>query len=387
MNRGLSALALAALLAAGIAGGVGLSARLDRNGDTSPGSVDAALTLQSAYNRAASIATKAVVHLTLVEGRVPENVGSGVIVSKEGHIVTNYHVVRQMQGDSCVVRFVDGAEFEATLRGFDEESDLAVLKIDAGGRVLHPIVFADSDKARVGDLVFAIGSPFGYTHTVTSGIVSAKHRILEMGRAYEDYLQTDAAINPGNSGGALVNLRGELLGVNSAMVSGSRTNDGVGLAIASNLVKWVQERLIRDGQVRRGFLGIDIIDVELKTLRKFPHLVIPRLAGTESQEDLVRRLGLPDGSGALVVGVREGGAAELIPLRELDVVSEFDGRAIRNVHELIQRVVEMEPGRTVKLKFVRAGKVQEATATLKERPRPAIAGAPVPAPPKKNKPK
>ena len=379
MSRGL---ALAALLAAGIAGGVGLAARLDRNGDPQVPNLDSALVLQSAFNRAASIAQKAVVHITINDGNSIDNVGSGVIVSPEGHIVTNYHVVRPTDGGSCLVRFVDGSEFEASIRGVDEESDLAVLKIEPGSKSLHPIVFADSEKTRVGDVVFAVGSPFGYTHTVTSGIVSAKHRRIEDGMPYEDYLQTDAAINPGNSGGALVNLKGELVGLNSAIVSGSRTNDGVGLAIASNLVNWVQGRLIRDGAVKRGLLGVLRVDVDLKSLRredqKFrvdPNLRSlgvrlldhPTLAGAATTEDVVKRLGLTEASGALVAYVVSGTAADKAGLQPLDVITEFDGRSIKSASELSLRVMELEPNTKVSLKIVREGKVQQATAVLGSR--------------------
>ena len=367
MNRGLSALALAALLAVGIAGGVGLAGKLDRAPAPDPATLDNALILQSSFNRAAAIATKAVVHIT-IEGLGTDNVGSGVIVTPKGHIVTNYHVVRDNL--PCRVRFVDGSEYVAEITGRDPDSDLAVLKIDPMGRDLQPIVIADSDKVRVGDIVFAIGSPFGYTHTVTSGIVSAKHRRLELDKPYEDYLQTDAAINPGNSGGALVNLRGELVGVNSAMVSGSRTNDGVGLAIASNLVKWVQERLIRDGQVRRGRLGILGQEFSVKDMALSGLLVTPELRAAATNEELARLLGLTEPAGAVITNVFPGTPAGRVPLKPLDVITEVDGRPIRTIHELALRVSELEPGRKVKLKYVRNRKVLEATVTLSDRQDP-----------------
>jgi S1-C subfamily serine protease len=289
-------------------------------------------------------------------------VGSGVIVSPQGHIVTNFHVVRDNL--PCVVRFVDGTEYRAKIKGRDPDSDLAVLEIDAAGRELHPIVIADSDRVRVGDIVFAIGSPFGYTHSVTSGIVSAKHRRLEFNQPYEDYLQTDAAINPGNSGGALVNIRGELVGVNTAMVSGSRTNDGVGLAIASNLVKWVEERLIRDGEVRRGYMGVQPIDVNYADMRSRPFPWGDELSAVQSQEELVRQLGLKEAAGALVALVIEESPADRAGLQVGDVITEFEGRPIRGKHDLFFRVAEIEPGRTVKLKVLRDKKAQETSVTL-----------------------
>ena len=379
MNRGWSAIGLVALLAAGIAAGVGLAARVDTPDGPSPESLDAAQVLQSAFNRAAAIAKKAVVHITIGDGAQGVNVGSGVIVSPRGHIVTNSHVVRE--DALCRVRFVDGSEYEAVVRGRDPDSDLAVLEIDAKGRELQPIVFADSDKVRVGDIVFAVGSPFGYTQSVTSGIVSAKHRRLEMGQALEDYLQTDAAINPGNSGGALVNLRGELVGVNSAMVSGSRTNDGVGLAIASNLVKWVQERLIRDGEVRRGFLGITIVEASFDRIKNTKVLNFPGLQGVASQEDYLERLGLREPSGAMILTVMHGGPAFSAGLRPLDVITEIDGRPVRNDHELVQRVVELEPGRRVKLKLIREREPLDVTVTLQERDPSALRNPVRPPPP------
>jgi S1-C subfamily serine protease len=381
VNRGLSTIGLAALLAAGIAGGIGLAARFERKAGFSPETPDSALVLQSAFNRAASIAKKAVVHITIGEGHSTDNVGSGVIVSPKGYIVTNNHVVRE--DFPCRVRFVDGSEYVAVIRGRDPDSDLAVLEIDAKGRELQPIAFADSDQVRVGDIVFAVGSPFGYTHTVTSGIVSAKHRRLEMGQAYEDYLQTDAAINPGNSGGALVNLRGELVGVNSAMVSGSRTNDGVGLAIASNLVKWVQERLIRDGEVHRGFLGINILEPQYEQIANWDLMLNPTLRGVTSQEELLRRLGLKEAAGAMIVAVHAGGPAHSGGLKVMDVLTEIDGRPIRTVNELVWRVVELEPGKVVRLKFIRDRKAQDAMVTLNERPPNASSRPPVRSPVRK----
>ena len=376
MNRGLSTLALVALLGAGIAGGVGLAARLEGGTGADPRSLDPALVLQSAFNRAAAVATPAVVHIMTTDdqnlegnnagGGTTDNVGSGVIVSSQGHLVTNLHVVHGASG--CRVRFVDGSEYAGTVMGGDEESDLAIVKIDAGGKMLTPIVFADSDHARVGDMVFAIGSPFGYTHTVTSGIVSAKHRRLEFGRAYEDFLQTDAAINPGNSGGALVNLKGELVGLNTAIVSRNRASDGVGLAIASNLVKWVQERLIRDGKVRRGYLGINPRDIDRKLLEDARRVRNPVLGGAETPEELAQTLKVPSTSGVVIVGVIRPSPAVEIGLRIYDVIVEFDGRPVRNCHEFFFQVAELPPKKAIHLKYYREGKVLESNVVLAERP-------------------
>lgn len=365
MSRGRSTLGVLALLGAGIAGGVGLASR---QSNESPGNLRAALELQASFNRAAETATRSVVHITQrSEGFQSDNVGSGIIVTKEGHIVTNGHVVGQ--GSECQVRFVDGSEYSGTVVGEDRESDISVLKIEAPGEALVPLEFADSDRVRVGDIVFAIGSPYGYNHTVTSGIVSAKHRRIEEGKPYEDYLQTDAAINPGNSGGALVNLEGKLVGLNTAMVSQTRAGQGIGLAIASKLVKWVQERLIRDGVVRRGYLGIVPLDVDIGMIERVRRQTrLPLLEGVGTQEELLKHYGLTEATGVLIARVMDGSPAEKAGLRYEDVLAEFDGKPVRSRHEIFFRVAEIAPGVKVRLKFRRGGQEQGAEVVLGERP-------------------
>lgn len=364
MSRGRSTLGVLALLGAGIAGGVGLASR---QAGESPANLRTALELQASFNRAADIATRSVVHITQKgDGFQSDNVGSGIIVTREGHIVTNGHVVGQ--GTECQVRFVDGSEYSGKVIGEDRESDIAVVKISAAGQALAPLEYADSDRVRVGDIVFAIGSPYGYNHTVTSGIVSAKHRRIEEGKPYEDYLQTDAAINPGNSGGALVNLEGKLVGLNTAMVSQTRAGQGIGLAIASKLVKWVQERLIRDGVVKRGYLGIVPLDLDLGMIERAGLADVPPLANVRTQEELLKRLGLTEAMGVLIGQVVPNSPAGRVGLRDYDVLTEFDGKPLRSRHELFFRVAEVAPGAAVRLKFKRGGKEQGAEVVLGERP-------------------
>ncbi len=366
MNRAGAWVLLVVLLALGAAGGAALARRFEPQ----PVAPLTAQALQSAFNRAAEIGTRSVVHITTKrEGNAEssgEDVGSGVIVTADGHVVTNNHVVRQVK--SVQVRFVDGVELPAVVVGADPESDLAVLKIETGGRTLVPIAFADSDKVRVGDLVFAIGSPYGYNHTVTNGIVSAKHRRVEFGQPFEDFVQTNAEINPGNSGGALVNLEGELVGLNAAMVSTSRGNEGIGLAIASNLVKWVQERLIRDGKVRRGYLGIVPVDLNPKAVERSLVGGHRRFAGVKDSADLLAELGVPDGKGVLIAHVEPNTPAASAPLVVLDVITGIDGRPVRSKHELFFRISDLDPGRKVQVTFVRDRKPATAEVTLVERP-------------------
>src|ERR1043166_1210446 len=276
MNGATRGFLIALFLAAGILAGLGLGRAFDARSEAAASALPrpeppaALLNLQDSFSASAEFATPSVVHITTQAGSAsdflaPQGVGSGVIVSEKGYILTNNHVA-ELAGErarALRVRFADGREVAAKIVGTDSESDLALLKIEppAGVRLV-PITFADSDKVRVGDWCLAIGSPFGYNHTVTAGIVSAKHRRAQLTTPYQDFIQTDAAVNPGNSGGALVNLRGELIGINTAIVSESHGNEGLGFAISSNLVKWVKDRLLKDGKVRRGFLGIRPLDFD-----------------------------------------------------------------------------------------------------------------------------
>src|SRR5438477_110920 len=203
----------------------------------------------------------------------------------------NHHVVdADGRRQTLRVRLADGREFPAKVVGTDSETDLALLKIDPKDESLIPIRFANSDQVRVGHLCLAIGSPFGYSHSVTFGTVSAKHRHAQLSQPYQDFIQTDAPINPGNSGGALVNIKGELIGINAAIVSETRGSDGVGLAIASNLVKFVSDQLQKYGRVRRGFLGIKPMDLE-EALAGY---------GIKTMEELLQDVGLKSPRGVFV---------------------------------------------------------------------------------------
>ena len=267
-------------------------------------------------------------------------IGSGVIVDAEkGYVVTNNHVVDQ--ADSIKVRLSDDREFTAKLVGKDPDTDLAVLQIKAPN--LKQLALADSDKAEVGDFVVAIGSPFGLKQTVTSGIVSGLGR-QGLGDGYEDFIQTDASINPGNSGGGLVNLKGELIGINSQILSRSGGNIGIGFAIPSNLVKSVMTQLIDSGSVTRGRLGIQ--------------------GGQELTPELAKAFNVPDGHGALIGKVVPGSPAAKAGLKDGDIVTEANGKPIRDFRSLRYMVGLMHVGDKVDLKLIRDGKPRELTVTV-----------------------
>jgi serine protease Do len=366
MQKTTQVLILAALMSAGVALGVAIGRQAEPVAQAQP-KVELPVSLremQEAFNRASEQATQSVVHITSKTGgrsmdpRSPTGgVGSGVVVGADGLIVTNYHVI---QGAKTLwVRLYDGSEWPARSVGTDPDSDLGLIRIEATG--LKPLEFADSDAARVGDWVVAIGSPFGYNHTVTAGIVSAKHRVAEWGKPYQDFIQTDAAINPGNSGGALVNLRGELLGINTAIVSKGGGGEGVGLAISSKLAQYVVERLKKDGRVRRGFMGIYPTDVN--------QTLVEALAdyGIRNMQDLLDETGLDRPRGAFVTRVEPESPAAKAKLRPNDVVVEFNGRKIGNTTELFFVVADAAPGQKVRVKVMRDRKELELDVELGER--------------------
>lgn len=273
--------------------------------------------------------------------REAQSIGSGVIVdAKNGYVITNNHVVDQ--ADSIKVRLNDDREFDAELIGKDPDTDIAVLKIKADLLVALPL--ADSDRLEVGDFVVAIGSPFGLRQTVTSGIVSGLSRqtgISEGG--YEDFIQTDASINPGNSGGALVNLRGELVGIPSNILSRSGGNIGIGFAIPTNLAKNVMDQLIEYGSVQRGRIGV---------------------TGQDLTPELAEAFGLSSTRGALVTRVFPDSPAEKAGIRTEDVITEVDGRAIRDFAELRNQVGLRRVGDEVTLKLFRGGKARTVKVKL-----------------------
>jgi serine protease Do len=268
--------------------------------------------------------------------------GSGVIVTSDGYVLTNHHVVDG--AEEITVDLTDNRTLKAKLVGSDQLSDLAVLKIDlANLPVLPP---GDSDKVRVGDVVLAVGNPLGIGQTVTSGIISAKGRATGLSDgSFEDFLQTDAAINRGNSGGALVNTNGELIGINSQILSPSGGNIGIGFAIPANMAKNVMDQLIKSGKVRRGKIGVTIQQVT---------------------SDIASNLGLKDVRGALVNSVEQGGPAERAGIQRGDVIVSLNGQPIDDSNSLRNRIAGTQPGNEVNVTFLRNGKEQSAKVTLGE---------------------
>ena len=271
-------------------------------------------------------------------------VGSGVIVSKDGYVLTNNHVVAK--ADALQVQLSDNRTFTAKVVGTDSKSDVAVLKIDAQGLV--PASLGDSSKMEVGDWVLAIGSPFELDQTVTAGIISAVNRSTRSEiLLYEDFLQTDAAINPGNSGGPLVNLRGEVVGINTAINSSTGTSAGVGFAIPSNTVAYIMQDLRESGKVRRGFIGAQLGDVTYESLRE---------------------RNLPDeiADGVIIDAVKEDGPAAKSDLRKGDIVVKANGREVNSVAGLRNLVAMVRPGKNVELEVYREGKPKVISITVEE---------------------
>jgi len=268
-----------------------------------------------------------------------QSLGSGVIVSAEGYILTNHHVIAE--ADEIQVDLTDGRVFEARVVGTDPQSDVAVLKI--AGENLPTVPFGNSDALRVGEWVLAIGNPFGLRHTVTYGIVSALGRgnldLLD----YEDFIQTDAAINPGNSGGAMVNLQGELVGINTAIFSHSGGYQGVGFAIPVNMARSLMRQIVDSGEVTRGFLDVAVEDLT------------PQIAAA---------LGLNVQKGVVVLGVDAGGIAEGAGLRRGDVIVEMNGRRVAQADELRTRIAQATPGSEARLKVIQGGRTQTLRVTL-----------------------
>ena len=267
-----------------------------------------------------------------------------MIVSKDGFVLTNNHVVAK--ADALQVQLSDNRTFTAKVIGTDPKSDVAVLKIDAQGLV--PAVLGDSSKMEVGDWVLAIGSPFELDQTVTAGIISAVNRSTQsVILPYEDFLQTDAAINPGNSGGPLVNLRGEVVGINTAINSNTGTSAGVGFAIPSNTVAYIMQDLRESGKVRRGFIGAQLGDVTYESLR---------------QQNLPEQIA----DGVVIDAVQEGGPAAKADLRKGDIVVKANGREVNSVASLRNLVAMVRPGKTVELDVYRDGKPKSIQITVEE---------------------
>jgi Do/DeqQ family serine protease len=276
-----------------------------------------------------------------------QSAGSGVIVdAKNGYIITNHHVVEN--ASEITITLLDNRSFTAKVIGTDEGADIAVLQAKQPNLVA--IALGDSTKLEVGDYVVAIGNPFGLQHTVTAGIVSGLGRNgISPDGGYEDFIQTDASINPGNSGGALVNLRGELVGINSAILSRSGGNIGIGFAIPVNMVHGVMDQLIKFGQVKRGVLGVQLYNVT---------------------PDIAKEFGLTETSGALVAGVAQGSAAERAGIKTGDIIVSLNGTTMKNSGELRNAIGMLHVGDKVEIGLLRDAKPHKVSALIAERPEP-----------------
>ncbi|WP_028448725.1 MULTISPECIES: Do family serine endopeptidase [Chitinibacter] len=274
----------------------------------------------------------------------PSSLGSGVLVSEQGYIVTNNHVVDA--ADQIEVALADGRTATAKLIGSDPDTDIAVIKIDLPN--LPAISFADVDKVEIGDVVLAIGNPFGVGQTVTMGIISALGR-SELGiNTFENFIQTDAAINPGNSGGALVDTRGNLLGINTAIYSKTGGSLGIGFAIPATTVKQIMEALIKEGSVTRGWLGVEVQDVT------------PELAASFQ---------LPTAKGALIAGVVRSGPAAKAGIRPGDVLLSINGKEVANSAKMLDIISALKPEQSVPVLVVRDGQQVELKAEVGKRPK------------------
>jgi serine protease Do/serine protease DegQ len=262
--------------------------------------------------------------------------------AKNGYIITNNHVVEN--ASEITVTLLDDRSFSAKVIGADEGADVAVLQAREPNLVALPL--GDSARLEVGDFVVAIGNPFGLQHTVTAGIVSALGRSGINPEGYEDFIQTDASINPGNSGGALVNLRGELVGINSAILSGSGGNIGIGFAIPVNMVKGVMDQLIKYGQVKRGILGVNIYNVT---------------------PDIAKEFGLADAAGALVAGVAQGSSAERAGVKTGDIITSINGTPMKSAAELRNAIGMLRVGDKVDIGLLRDGRPLKVTALVADR--------------------
>jgi Do/DeqQ family serine protease len=271
-----------------------------------------------------------------------QGLGSGVIVREDGYIVTNHHVIDG--ADQIEVDLSDNRSLQAQVVGSDPPSDLAVLKVNASGLPVLPM--GDSDRTRVGDVVLAIGNPLGVGQTVTMGIISAKGRRTGLSNgSFEDFLQTDAPINRGNSGGALVSTNGELIGINSQILSPSGGSIGLGFAIPSNMARTVMEQLVNTGRVRRGQLGIVVLEIP-------------------SEE--ASRLGVTEGPGVVVYQVQSGSAADRAGLRRGDVITALNGQAVTDPNSFRNAIASTPPGSEVTLTVRREGAEQQVRARLGE---------------------
>jgi serine protease DegQ len=279
------------------------------------------------------------------EQRRTSSLGSGVLVSPEGFVLTNHHVIES--ADEIEVLLADGRRSVAKVVGSDPETDLAVVKVDL--KDLPSIVFGRPEAAKVGDVVLAIGNPFGVGQTVTMGIVSALGRSHLGINTFENFIQTDAAINPGNSGGALVDAQGNLLGVNTAIYSRSGGSLGIGFAIPANMAKSIMEQIIATGGVTRGWIGVEIQEITPELAESFK---------------------LPKNQGAIIAGVMKGGPADKGGIKPGDVLMEIDSKAVTDSSSMLNAIAQLVPGSAAKMKVLRDGKPQELPVTIGKRPKP-----------------
>jgi len=273
------------------------------------------------------------------------SLGSGVVVAAEGYVLTNHHVIQG--ADDIQLVLSDGRRVAARVRGTDPESDLAVLKAEEEN--LPAMTFAAADNLQVGDVVLAIGNPFGLGNTVTLGIVSALGRNYLGVNRFEDFIQTDAAINPGNSGGALIDTAGNLVGINSTIFSQSGGSLGIGFSIPVSLARNVFEQIVRDGEVTRGWLGIE---------------------PTAVTAEVAKALALARPEGVVIRSIQQGGPAERAGIKVLDVVVDIGGKSTRSVPQLLARIAELPPGSSAKVRVVRAGQDVEVDVMVGKRPPP-----------------
>ncbi len=277
--------------------------------------------------------------------KIENSLGSGVIISKNGYILTNNHVIDE--ADEILVAFRDGGSSKAVVVGSDPETDIAVLRIPSED--LPAITLGHSDELRIGDVVLAIGNPFGIGQTVTMGIISATGR-SELGiSTFENFIQTDAAINPGNSGGALINARGELVGINTAIFSRSGGSQGVGFAIPIHLAKNVMQQILEYGHAIRGWLGIEVQNITTALADSF---------------------GLPAKTGVLVAGVLKNGPAHLAGLLPGDIITHINNKEIHKASNLINAITSVPPETEIQLKLIRNREATTIKAIVGERPKP-----------------
>lgn len=340
----------------GIRGGLGSPSAVTTSfGDIDSSTKDYIVPEGINFIKASSAAVPAVVHITNTStsnrsgwfgraGRTRQSTGSGVIISKDGYVATNYHVVEG--ADELEVRLDDNRRYDAELIGVDEDTDLALIKIKTTN--LPFVEFGDSDQVEIGEWVLAVGNPFDLNNTVTAGIVSAKARninLIQSGRernyGIESFIQTDAVVNRGNSGGALVNLEGELIGINTAIATNTGTFNGYSFAVPSILVKKVMDDLLEFGEVQRGLLGVTITDADGRTTDEL--------------------------SGVLIRDVNPGGAADQAGIKANDVIVGINERLIRTTSELQELVARQRPGDKILVKFKRDGKQKETNLTLRKK--------------------